>query len=289
MTVFNLGSINADYFYQLPHLPGPGETIAASDMSLGLGGKGANMSVAIARAGVRASHIGAVGRDGQWAIDRLVGYGVDVQNVAYLDHPTGHAIVARDPQGENQIIIYPGANVQIGQEQITKALAQARPGDSLLLQNETNNQEYCAALGSKKGLFAAYAAAPFSTEAVRAVLPHLGLLFLNEVEADQLAAALKQSPAELAINDVIVTLGARGCRWFDNRTHTTHDFPAIPVTAVDTTGAGDTFTGYVMAGLDQKMPMPAIITLATRAAALMVTRHGTADVIPTLAEANSMP
>jgi ribokinase len=113
------------------------------------------------------------------------------------------------------------------------------------------------------------------------------MLILNAVEADQLTAALGKGPDALAVTDVIVTLGAQGCRWI-NQGDTVKEFPALPVTPVDTTGAGDTFTGFLLAGLDRSMPMEQAIRLATKAAALMVTRVGTADVIPDLLEIEQM-
>ena len=116
MTVFNLGSINADLFYRVPHLPGPGETLASTDHSRGLGGKGANMSVAIARAAARAVHIGAVGSDGRWAVERLLEYGVDTRHIARLGAATGHAIIMVDAEGENAIVLFQGANRAIADE-----------------------------------------------------------------------------------------------------------------------------------------------------------------------------
>ena len=114
------------------------------------------------------------------------------------------------------------------------------------------------------------------------MLPYLDFLILNKVEAEQLKEATGQSPAELPVRDVIVTLGGDGARWFG--TGDPVDVPAHKVEAVDTTGAGDTFTGYVLAGLDRGQPMEQALKTAAKAGALMVTRHGTADVIPDLAE-----
>lgn len=282
MAIWNLGSINADMVYAVPHLPGPGETLAADDLSRFLGGKGANMSVAAARAGTHVRHIGAVGPDGGWAIERLTEYGVDTRFIAQINVPTGHAIIAVDRAGENQILLYHGANHEISADRIGIALSEAQTGDTLVIQNETNAQAEAAALGAQLGLRVCYTAAPFDADAVKAVLPYLSFLILNAVEAEQLHAATGLRPEALPVADVIVTLGADGARHFDTNTGERHDFPAIPVTPVDTTGAGDTFTGYVLAGLDRGMPMAQAIMQATRAAAIMVTRHGTADVIPDL-------
>jgi len=284
MTIWNLGSINADHVYDLPHIPGPGETLAATRLTTGLGGKGANMSVACARAGARCVHIGAVGPEGAWAVERLMEYGVDTSCIYTGTDPTGHAIIAVDPQGENNIIVFPGANRSIPVTALQRALARAQTGDWFLTQNETNLQADAMTMARAMGLHTAYAAAPFDAVAVQAVLGLTDFLILNQVEAEQLRTATGLSPDALPVGDVIVTLGADGARWFDNRQRRQQHFPARPVTPVDTTGAGDTFTGYVLAGLDRGQSMAQAIGVAISAAALMVTRRGAADVIPDLAE-----
>lgn len=283
MAIWNLGSINADMVYALPYLPAPGETLAADSLVQGLGGKGANMSVAAARAGSHCCHIGAVGADGKWALDRLTEYGVDTRHIVTVGVPTGHAIIAVDKAGENSIILFPGANRTITENQLGQALSAASAGDILVMQNETNMQAGAAKMGRDLGLRVAYAAAPFDAKAVQAVLPYLDLLFLNEVEAQQLTEATGKTPDALGIADVIVTLGAKGARHFavDG---TVSDVPALTVKPVDTTGAGDTFTGYVLSGLDRGLPIAQAMAQAARAGALMVTRLGAADAIPDLKE-----
>ncbi|HEV8036652.1 PfkB family carbohydrate kinase, partial [Yoonia sp.] len=161
-------------------------------------------------------------------------------------------------------------------------MAEAETGDWLVIQNETNLQRTAAQMGKKLGLQIAYAAAPFDADRVKAVLPSLDFLILNAVEAAQLEEATGNAPADLPVRDVIVTRGADGADWYSaaGKQH----FPAIKVDPVDTTGAGDTFTGYVLAGLDRGLPMAQAIGQATKAGALMVMRHGTADVIPDLSE-----
>ncbi len=282
MAVFNLGSINADLFYQVPHLLAPGETLASTQHSRGLGGKGANMSVAIARAAARAVHIGAVGADGRWAVERLLEYGVDTRNIVELDVPTGHAVIMVDDQGENAILLFPGANRALTETHIASALMAATEADTFVFQNETSAQIESATLASAKGMRVVYAAAPFDAQAVEAVLPMLDILVMNAVEAQQLTDALGMTLAALPVRDVIVTLGGEGCRWINTDAGTDQMFPAIPVTPVDTTGAGDTFTGFLVAGLDRGLPMEQAISLGQQAGAIMVTRHGTADVIPDL-------
>ena len=280
MTLYNLGSINADFVYQVPHLPAPGETLAATSMLRGLGGKGANMSVAAARAAAHVCHIGCVGADGAWAVERLLEYGVDTRFITTQSEATGHAIIAVDSAGENNILLYSGANHALTEPMIGVALSQAQAGDWLLLQNETNNQHYAAVIAKTLGLKVAYAAAPFDASAVEAVLDRLDLLVLNEVEAAQLQRTTGLAADSLPVRDVIVTLGAQGCRWHGQGG--SQDFAALPVEPVDTTGAGDTFTGYVLAGLERDMPMAQAISFGIKAAGIMVTRLGTADVIPDL-------
>jgi len=282
MTIWNLGSINADYIYAVPRIPAPGETLGASGMRRFLGGKGTNMSVAGARAGARVAHIGAVGADGRWAIDRLMEYGVDTRHIAQVDTATGHAMILVTPDGENAIVLHGGANRALSRDTMQQALSQAETGDWLLLQNETNLQEEAAQLGAKLGLRIAYAAAPFDAQQVQRLLPYLDFLILNEVEAAQLRDATGQAPEDLPVRDVVVTKGAAGATWFGPDGAV--DVAAPRVTPVDTTGAGDTFTGYVLAGLDRGQPMAQALDVASSAAALMVTREGTADVIPDLKE-----
>lgn len=284
MTIFNLGSINVDHVYKVPHLPGAGETLAALSMQTGLGGKGANMSVAAARAGSHVAHIGAVGKDGLWARNLLMEYGVDTRHIAQSNAPTGHAIINVDTAGENAITLFNGANVAIEDGAVEKALALGRAGDIFVTQNETNAQAFGAKRGSKLGFRVCYAAAPFDAAAVEAVLPYLDFLILNEIEAEQLETALGQSIDQLDVTDIIVTLGSQGARWINSAQGVDQYFEALKVTPIDTTGAGDTFTGYVLSALDRGLWMGQAISLAMRAAALMVTRMGTADVIPDLKE-----
>ena len=282
--IWNLGSINLDNVYLLSHLPGAGETLAAKSFTQGLGGKGANMSVAAARAAARVVHIGAVGNDGIWARDRLLEYGVDTQHINVTKTATGHANINVDVVGENNIVLFAGANSEITEQMIGAALTEASPGSWLLMQNETCGQSYAAQTAKTLGLKVAYAAAPFDANAVASVLGHLDLLVLNAVEAAQLKEATGKELTDLPVQDVVVTLGKEGCKWVSNTHNSVETYPAFAVEAIDTTGAGDTFTGYLIAGLDRRLPMAQALDLAMRAGALMVTRHGTGDVIPDLKE-----
>ncbi|MEM9476595.1 MAG: ribokinase [Pseudomonadota bacterium] len=283
MAIWNLGSINADHFYALPHLPAPGETLAANSFRVGLGGKGANQSVAAARAGADVQHIGAVGRDGVWALDRLAEYGVGTRGVSVGATPTGHAIINVAADGENAIVIFPGANAALDADTVGKTLRAAAAGDLLLMQNETTLQPEAAALSAKLGMRLIYSAAPFEISAVEAVLDHVDVLIVNEIEAAQLCDAMGTAIDAVPVPNLLVTKGADGAEWYVKDAAPIR-VPSPSVDPVDTTGAGDTFAGFIAAGLDAGLDIAPAMARAAAAAALKVTRSGTADAIPTLAE-----
>ncbi|MFC7702670.1 ribokinase [Plastorhodobacter daqingensis] len=278
MAIWNLGSINIDHFYHLPHLPGPGETLAALGYATGLGGKGANQSVAAARAGARVHHIGAVGARDKAVLDQLAADGIDTTHVARVEGSTGHAIINIDPAGENNIVIHGGANLALDPAAVARALSAARAGDILLIQNETCCQAEAARIGRERGLRVVYSAAPFDVDAVRAVLAFIDILCVNAVEEAQLRAAL----GGVSGPELVVTLGAEGAEWRGRAR-----VPAYPVTPVDTTGAGDCFTGNMVAALDAGLAPEAAMRRAAAAAAIQVTRPGTADAMPTAAETDA--
>ncbi len=284
MAIWCLGSVNADHIYRVPRLARAGETLAADQYDRELGGKGANMAIAAARAGANVHLIGAVGSDGGWMRDEIAGYGVCVDNVDQISGASGHAVIMVEPGGENQITIFAGANRCIGDDAVRDALGGTGQGDLFVCQNETNLQRESADMARQKGLKIVYAAAPFQVNAARAMLDVTDVLVLNAVEAGQLESALGQTLDALSVEHVIVTLGRDGVRWVDNTTGISTVFPAVPVVPVDTTGAGDTFTGYFLAALDQSSNMKDAILLAVKAAAMKVTRHGTARAIPMRAE-----
>ncbi|MBT0958060.1 ribokinase [Alphaproteobacteria bacterium KMM 3653] len=282
MTIYCLGSINIDHVYQVPEFPAPGETLTCKAYAFGIGGKGANQSVAAARAGARVVHIGAYGAGGEWARDVLADAGVDCAHVAMVDAPTGHAVITVDAGGENIIVLAPGANRAIGAAQVEAALGAAGPGDWFLTQNETNLCVEAAQMAKAKGLQVCYSAAPFEAEAVRAMLPLSDLIVVNEGEYAQCRAAMPEFDAEMQGRALIVTLGAKGARYIGPQGDVT--VPARKVTPVDTTGAGDTFLGYALAELDAGAAPEAALALASGAAAIQVTRQGAIEAIPLRAE-----
>ncbi len=277
MAIFNMGSINIDHIYVMPHLVMPGETLAATDYKAALGGKGANQSIAAARAGGVVHHGGMINIGDEDWLDSLAEAGVDIQHIIRDDTiPTGHAIVAVDGvKGENQIILSPCANDAIPEDLVGSLLEEAQEGDWALAQNETNQTVTFLKAAKQKGLSICYAAAPFVADTTASLLPIVDLLVVNELEAAALSDYLD---GPIDVPHLIITKGADGADYIhdDSCVHT----PAVKAKAVDTTGAGDTYLGYVLAGLDQDMTMIEAMEQAAKAAAFQVARHGASDAIP---------
>ncbi|WBU64546.1 ribokinase [Paracoccus aerodenitrificans] len=283
MAIWNLGSINIDHVYRLDHLPAPGETVGSVEYSLGPGGKGANQSVAAARAGAHVVHIGALAAQGDdWVLDRLQEDGVDVTHIARLPHSaTGHAIILVDSAAENAIIVHAGANRRLTEQQLAGALSGIGPDDILLIQNETNLQVEAAQLARKAGARVIYSCAPFDVQAAQAMMEHVSVLAVNAHEAAQLAEAI---PGDLPVPAMLITKGAEGAEYRDLQSGRAVHQKAFPVTPVDTTGAGDCFAGYFAAELDAGRDLAEALRHAAAASAIKVTRRGAVDAIPEAAE-----
>ncbi|MBN2760953.1 MAG: ribokinase [Rhodobacteraceae bacterium] len=281
MTVYCYGSINLDHLYTLPHRLTPGETLAATAYHIELGGKGANQSVAAARAGAVVRHIGAAGPGGAQA--QLAAFGVDVSGVQVVAEATGHAIILLEPGGENSIVIHPGANRSLDLTAAKEALGAAEIGDLLLIQNEVAHVAQMAEYAMGLGMEVIYSAAPFDPAAVEAVLPFTNILIMNAVEAAQLQAALGIPFEDLPVETVVVTKGAEGASWHAPGTPEIY-VPAMAARVIDTTGAGDCFTGALAAALDAALWPPEAMRFAAAAAGLQVGRMGTAAAMPTRAE-----
>ncbi len=281
--IFNFGSINIDHVYRVSSLPAAGETITAKSYNKYLGGKGINQSIAIARAGGQVVHVGAVGDDGGWAIHEIESFGVGAESIAVLDCATGHAIICVDDSAENQIVIEGGANQQLQQSAIDQVLSQANPEtDWVLLQNETNLADYIVSVAAGFGIRIAYAAAPFVAETTINLLPRIQLLMLNEGEADALAKTLAVKETEIPVAELLITRGADGAELLVGGQ--IYEQSIFPVQAVDTTGAGDTFTGSFLAKYADGESIETSLEYAAAASALQVTRAGAASAIPEASE-----
>ena len=283
--IYNIGSINADYFYNVSHIPRPGETLAATRVERGLGGKGVNQSVAMKNAGSSVRHLGAVGEDGEWMVEKLSLAGVDTARIVSLSGPSGHAIITIADDGENAITIFPGANRLIDSDQVQLWLATISATDWLVLQNETSQQRLAAELAKSRGARVVYSAAPFDAEVVADILPFIDFLCVNEIEAAALINHFNvKSLNNLGVNALLITHGSQGAVYHNFEKKLEITVKGIPVQVVDTTGAGDTFCGYFIALLSQGKDPLVALNIANKAAALKVTKLGTVDAIPSLVD-----
>ncbi|WP_370302413.1 ribokinase [Pseudooceanicola sp.] len=287
MTVLNVGSINWDRVLRIPRFPAPGETLQARSTEVGLGGKGLNQTVAIARAGGAVRHVGAVGANDQGVRGALSRLGVDLSRIVGIDGcETGSATILVDDAGENLIVLDPGANRRIPDALVARAVGECAGGDWLLIQNETNQAGDCARLARAQGMRVALSAAPFVAEVVVPLLDTVDLLSVNAVELQQLTEALggeHRLPVGLSL---LVTRGAEGAEYIAGGR--TMRVSAHRVSVVDTTGAGDVFLGVFLAELDRDRPAASALARASAAAAVQVGRTGAVGAIPTRAEAEAM-
>ena len=288
MKFINFGSLNIDLVYQVDHIARPGETIASSAHQVFAGGKGANQTVALVRAGATVFHAGQVGPEGQWLIDKLSKLGVNMEHTLIGAVPTGHAIIQIDAQGQNSIVLFPGANRQIDRAAIERTLSESSKEDILLLQNEINDVPYIIHEAKKRRLSICLNPAPFGPEVLDYPLDLIDFLIVNETEAadltgisspDQLLDALATTWPRAQI---VLTLGASGAQYRSPQEE--FHLPAPQVQALDTTGAGDTFIGYFLQGLTTGVGAHSAIARAIEAAALCVTRPGAIDSIPSSTE-----
>ena len=291
MRVLSFGSLNIDYVYEVPRFVGGGETLPALSLRRFSGGKGLNQSVALARAGLEVRHAGAVGRDGLFLLEELRAAGADTGYVEVLeDVSTGHAVIQRTPAGENCILLYGGANRRITREHIDRVLSDFGPGDALVLQNEISELPYLAEQAKKRDMIVALNPSPME-EGLLSLLPSAGYLILNEIEASQLLRGLGKPVPEAgealaealpSSATIVLTLGPQGslCAAGGRLIRQA----AVPVRPVDTTAAGDAYTGFFLAGALSGRGVEWAMEYASAAAAIAVTRPGAAPSIPSREE-----
>jgi ribokinase len=284
MTVYNFGSINIDYVYLVDNFVQPGETITSKAFHRLLGGKGSNQSIALAKAGIKVTHIGYICESDSWILDNLNKFGVFTDKISTSKMPTGHAIIQVNKDAENSIILYPGANHSFTQEKIDEVLAQASSDDWVLIQNETNLIEYIVAKAKSKNIRVAYNPAPMNKTLTLSLLKNIDFLILNETEIETLTGCKSVTEAkEQLLSDFpelacFLTLGKNGVVFFS--ASQTCEQEAFAVEAADTTAAGDTFTGYCIASLINNCSIEETLKNSCGAAGLCVTRFGAANSIP---------
>lgn len=294
MKVLCFGSLNIDYTYKVPHFVKKGETLASERLQVFGGGKGLNQSVALAKAGTEVYHAGSIGQDGMFLLDMLKDAGANTDFVKILDTVrTGNAIIQNDKSGDNCIILYGGANQAITREQVDGVMSHFESGDYLVLQNEINELGYIVEKAHEKGMIIVLNPSPMNEKILALPLDVINYFILNEVEAAQILGKedkgeesweqiaddlLKKFPQAT----IVLTMGSEGSV-FKNQKETVCQ-SIYKVQAVDTTAAGDTFSGYFIGGILGGLSAKEAMDQASKASAIAVTRKGAAPSIPVLAE-----
>lgn len=288
MRVLNFGSLNLDYVYQVDHFVRPGETLSAASRVVKNGGKGLNQSIALARAGANVAHAGCIGAGGEPLKALLEREGVDTAKLITADEMQGHTVIQVNRDGENCILLYGGSNQCVTEAQIADTLSAFAAGDWLVLQNEINNLPAIVDAAYEKGMVIALNPSPYDAKLDAVDFGKISWLLVNEVEAGQISgsddpqAAWDRLHARYPKLSVLITLGSAGSvayRVKDGGVETARQ-EAFRVKAVDTTAAGDTYTGYFIAGLMDGEPLQACMRRASKASSISVTRLGAADSIP---------
>ncbi|MGF6989767.1 ribokinase [Lachnospiraceae bacterium PM6-15] len=288
MKILNFGALNYDYVYKVEHIVKPGETISSVKMETFCGGKGLNQSIAIARAGGLVYQAGAVGEDGQMLLDICKDNNIDTSGVAVKPYKSGHAIIQVDESSQNCILLYGGTNQLQERSHIDQVVSSFTAGDYILLQNEINELDYIIDVAYQKGMKIILNPSPFDEKLRKCDLDKVSLFIMNEVEGEQISGSSDEEKILDCMKErfpkagVVLTLGAQGAIYQDEKCSIRQ--PAFSVKAVDTTAAGDTFTGYFVAGLVKGLEMSINLELCAKAAAIAVTRMGATVSIPTIDE-----
>jgi len=283
---YNLGSINIDHVYRVSHFVQPGETLASSDLQTLLGGKGANQSLALARAGASVRHIGSINSADGWAANTLSDSGVDISGIAQIEQASGHAIIQVDDTGENSILLHGGANQSLSEAHIEQTLASAQAGDWLLMQNECNGLNHAIKIAEQRQMKIAFNPAPMSEPVKNMALEKCTVIILNEIEALQLSGKNEKTDATAALLkrfpdvQLVLTEGSAGASWYYQGEH--EFMAAHKVSVVDSTAAGDTFVGYFLAAQVAEDNAAQALQIACAASAIAVTTLGASSSIPSM-------
>ena len=253
MKILNFGSLNLDLVYQMPHFVRAGETLSSTGFSRNVGGKGLNQSVALAKAGAEIYHAGLVGEDGEMLRAFLADNGVDTRFVRTIDQPSGHAVIQVVPEGNNCIFLYGGANQCVTEAFIQEVLENFGPGDFLVLQNEINKIDAIIHAAHARGMQVVLNPSPIADNLKTLPLEKISWFILNEIEGAELSGEteadriLDKLTALYPHAKIVLTLGGDGSVYAGDGERVRQR--AYRVQAVDTTAAGDTFTGFFFAAV----------------------------------------
>ena len=290
MKVLNFGSLNFDDVYEVDHFIQPKETMSSLSYMMNFGGKGANQSIALRKAGVEVYQAGKVGHDGQPYIDYLKQYDVDTSLIKMNPNEASGRAIIQVCKGENCILLFGGANQTIDETLIDEVLEHFEEGDYLLIQNEISNLGILIHKAHEKGMKIVFNIAPMNEKILTYPMNEVDMLIMNEVEAmgyvgletndyQEIISALQ---TKCPNQEVLLTVGQDGSYYIFGE-EVIHQ-EAFKVEAVDTTAAGDTFTGYFLASKLQGKPIEECLRVASKASSLTVKKEGAAQSIPSLEE-----
>ena len=288
MKVLNYGSLNVDYVYSVDHIIVGGETQHSSKLEVFSGGKGLNQSIALAKAGVPVYHAGIVGTDGDILLDACKEAGVDTRYIRRMPVKGGHTMIQVDKNAQNCIILYGGTNQMQTKEFVDEVLADFGEGDYLILQNEINMLDYIIDQAYEKKMKIVMNPSPFDDKLSTCDLGKVYLFLLNEIEGEQITGfkdkdQILDAMAEKFPNACFVlTLGSDGAVYYDGKEKVFQDI--FKVKAVDTTAAGDTFTGYFIAAIIEGRSIQEALRMAAKASSIAVSRPGATPSIPEIGE-----
>jgi ribokinase len=287
MRFLNYGSVNIDLIFTVDHIVKGGETLQSTSLTKSAGGKGANQSAALAKAGAEVFHAGKIGEDGAFLLELLSSYGVDTSLIHRYEGATGQALIQLDSNKQNAIILYGGGNTAITIDEIDKALKQFSSGDMLVLQNEIVHNGHLIREAKKRGMKVCMNLAPYDQSVRNLPLSLLDLLVVNEIEGANLADLpegsafsdiLEQLVKNYPESEILLTIGKEGCLYGYKDQRISEGIYDTPV--VDTTAAGDTFIGYYLASLSRGLSIGECLRAASKAAGLAVSRPGAMASIP---------
>jgi ribokinase len=291
MKLLVYGAVNIDFVYQVDHIALPGETIRAASMQKSAGGKGANQAAAAAKAGIDVYMAGKIGNDGGFPLALLKSYGVKTENVSIWDGPTGHALIQVDRNGQNSIIIHAGGNGEITPCEAEAVISKFTGGDIISLQNEVPFTAQMMNAAAKAGMKICYNPSPWDENIQKLPLELVDLFIANELEGPALARLPAGTPVEETLlrlcerfpgKEIILTAGKNGAYYGYGKTRERGKIVDLPV--ADTTGAGDTFTGYFLAARAKGCPTAQALNIACKAASIAVSRNGAMEAIPSAQE-----
>ena len=299
MKLLNIGSLNIDYMYRVEHFASPGETMSCLGYQISAGGKGLNQSIAAARAGAKVCHAGYVGKNGDVLLWALRDAKVDVEHIVRTDDVDGHAVIQVSATGENSILVFGGTNKQLKREYVSEVLSRFDEGDIVLVQNETNLVDFIMETAFERGIRVAFNASPLDAAVPNYPIEKVSFLFVNEIEGKAIAGMndTMASPVDTlrAISkkypgcEIILTAGKDGA-YFCSDEEMIHAV-AFHVEAdkiKDTTGAGDTFLGYFLAGVMSGLPVGDNLKRACVASGMAIQREGASTGIPGIDEVNEV-